>query len=160
MIHIVMTEKFKKSLDFVARYYRPNAFRPDAELFRTQTRRPWWRRGAIAASVVAATLVASACFYTFVIKAPTPAVEEVTAPAATAGAPAEELSARVIKIEFSDAALADVVKEIEKTYGVEVTNLPESGQYRLTLSYEGTATDLIETINEILGTEMKVNPKK
>lgn len=153
-----MTEKFKKSLDFVVRYYRPDAFRPDAGLFRTQVRRPWWRRGAIAASVIAATLVASACFYTFVLKAPAPApVEGVSAPVETAATPTAKPTAQVSKIEFSDTPLADVVKEIEKVYGVEITGLPENGEYRLTLSYEGTATDLVETINEILGTGMKVN---
>ena len=60
------------------------------------------------------------------------------------------------KIEFTDAPLADVVKEIERVYEVHVVNVPEMGDYRLTLSYEGTAKDLVETINELLGTSLGI----
>ena len=50
-----------------------------------------------------------------------------------------------------------VVEKINETYNVKVTGLPESPEeYRLSLHYEGTASDLVETINEILGTELTV----
>ena len=56
---------------------------------------------------------------------------------------------------FNDTPLAEVVKEIEKVYDVRLTSLPEE-EYRLTLSYEGTAEDLVATINELLGTHIEI----
>ena len=47
------------------------------------------------------------------------------------------------------------MKEIEKVYDVRLTSLPEE-EYRLTLSYEGTAEDLVATINELLGTHIEI----
>ena len=62
-------------------------------------------------------------------------------------------------IDFEYAALPEVVKQIEKVYGVEIINMPEDADsYHLTLHYEGDASDLINTINEILGTNLKIKP--
>lgn len=61
-----------------------------------------------------------------------------------------------MRIEFKDAALKDVVNKIEEVYQVKIENIPES-DVRLTLSYEGTAEELIEVINEIAGTDFKVD---
>ena len=63
-------------------------------------------------------------------------------------------------IDFENAPLPEVVKKIESVYGVKVMGMPESPEhYELSLHYEGTPTDLISTINEILGTQMTVTEK-
>ena len=60
-------------------------------------------------------------------------------------------------IDFENATLPAVVAKIKEVYGVEVVNLPESAdEYKLSLHYEGTAADLVDTINETLGTDIKV----
>lgn len=109
------------------------------------------RRAWVAAAASAAALIAAATFYfagrpeTTEVPAPQPVVVQPTVPA-------EAVSAR---IEFTDASLTTVVKQIEKTYGVRITNVPE-GDYRLTLSYEGTAADLVATINDILSIHLTI----
>ena len=45
--------------------------------------------------------------------------------------------------------------EIEKVYGVKLGNVPDD-DIRLSLSYEGTAADLVDTINDLLGTEIEI----
>jgi hypothetical protein len=59
------------------------------------------------------------------------------------------------RITFDDAPLSEVIIKIQETYNVTITNIPTE-EHRLTLSYEGTADELIETINDLLGTEMKI----
>ncbi len=138
---------------FVARHYRRGSF---------DTRAAWrkmaiipgqgWRSLKIAATVAAVVAVgATAAFIYNGSRSDTPE----TIPAATE-TPAERFTA-VKVIEFDDAPLPAVAARIEEVYGVRLTNLPdEAGRYRLTLRYEGTATDLTATINDILGTEMEV----
>lgn len=68
--------------------------------------------------------------------------------------------AEVKVIDFENAPLPEVVEKIESVYGVKVMGMPESPEhYELSLHYEGTPTDLISTINEILGTQMTVTEK-
>lgn len=154
-----MTNKkdFEDSARFVAAHYRPGAF---------SERRAWQRLGighraiwglsrrAAAALIVGAVLTVSACVLTFVVPqftdrptADKPGVTEKTV------APAHKGDVR--KIEFTDAPLSEVIAEIERVYGVTVTNRPE-GDYRLTLSYEGDVDSLIETINQLLDISLTV----
>ena len=52
------------------------------------------------------------------------------------------------------------MEKIESVYDVNVVNLPDStSEYTLSLHYEGTPSDLINTINDILGTRMEVVEK-
>lgn len=68
--------------------------------------------------------------------------------------------AEVKVIDFENTPLPEVVEKIESVYGVKVMGMPESPEhYELSLHYEGTPTDLISTINEILGTQMTVTEK-
>ena len=68
--------------------------------------------------------------------------------------------AEVKTIDFENAPLSDVVKKIESIYDVKVEGVPTSTEgYELSLHYEGTPTDLISVINDILGTEMIVTEK-
>lgn len=63
-------------------------------------------------------------------------------------------------IDFECAHLSEVIEEIESVYGVNVENIPTSPEnYELSLHYEGTASELIAIINDILGTEMTVTEK-
>ncbi len=151
-----MTEKFKESLEFVIRYYRRDAFRPDDELFRVESlRKPRWRRTAIAASIAVGVLAASAFLYVNLTRvAPEAPAQEET----TVVAPVPEVKAEneVKRIEFKDATLKEVATAIAETYGVEVEGVDAQSDVRLTLSYEGTAEDLVATINELLGTKLRI----
>jgi hypothetical protein len=73
----------------------------------------------------------------------------------TTSTPASAQADRVIVIEFTDAPLTDVVARIEAEYGVKVENV-SAETYKLTLRYEGNAADLIDTINELLNTNLTI----
>lgn len=151
-------KKFNDSLRFVSRHYRAGAFsRGEAwQRLGIATGHITWRISRTAAAVTAAVvLTASACM----LKWGLPAFDSKPATETTTSAPAHVTAtpAQSHKIEFKDATLAEVVVEIERVYAVRVADVPE-GTYRLTLSYEGTAADLIETINELLGTRMHIEP--
>ncbi len=152
-----MTEKIKNSLDFVVRHYRPGAFRRDDSFIRGG--RSVWRRRLSVAAAVAGVLLVSAAVYTYVSKPESkpesaPVVQPVSEPTAPQTAP--DTVNEVKRIEFSDAPLNIVVSEIESTYGVKVAGLSADDANRLTLSYEGTAEELVATINELLGTNLTI----
>lgn len=150
-------EKYDDSLDFVTSHYCPGAFRPLplAKLLHINVRIPLFRRRNVAAACVMSALIACAGIGTYLYicqEAPAaiPAVE-TTIPMTQPVSTAKEIK----RITFNDTPLAEVVKEIEKVYDVRLTSLPEE-EYRLTLSYEGTAEDLVATINELLGTHIEI----
>ena len=148
------TDQFNESLDFVARHYRHGAFDSSSALNRLGFRRrpAMLRRVAVIAGTVA--LTASALFvgyYNYNTPAGTDAAMQ-SAPAA--GTPVAE-PMKVVRLEFSDAPLSRVAEEIQLVYGVTVTNLPDE-DYHLTLSYDGNAYNLVETINELLDTHISV----
>lgn len=150
----------QESLEFVTRHYRAGAFSAEDGLERLSAEhgieskeRQWWRgRGIAAAAVVGAVLVASAAIYTFIAKAPANDGKDVNIEQVNTAVDAANISQ---KIAFNDADLATVVKEIETVYGVNIENVPTES-YRLTLSYEGTAKDLVETINDLLDIQLKI----
>lgn len=149
-----MDKKMNESVEFVARYYRAGAFsarRGWRELGLTS--RQWWRTRWAAAAAVVVALTATAGIYAYIVSSPSEVRQPEAVPVTESVTPIGEVSR---KIEFADTPLADVVKEIERVYEVRVANLPEKGDYRLTLSYEGTAKDLVETINELLGTRLRI----
>ncbi len=143
----------EKSFEFVVKHYRSGAFKPSTVFVRVGRWRPW----TIAASIAGAVLVAAAMVYTTVI---TPQSSEPTATEQVEQVTAEPevvVNTQAVKrIDFEDAPLSDVVKAIESTYGVKVTGLSPDDTNRLTLSYEGNAADLVETINELSGTNLRV----
>ncbi len=154
--------RIKDSLRFVASNFDPDAFskaRKKEMLSAITGRRSFlpllsarWR---VAASVAAVALVASASVliyhnYSDRPETPAPAVVEQTETVVTP-APA----ARAV-IDYTDAPLKDVVADIERIYGVTVTGVPEK-EIRLTIHYEGDADDVVETINELLGTNLKIS---
>ncbi|MBD5231387.1 MAG: hypothetical protein HDS66_04430 [Bacteroidales bacterium] len=154
-----MTDKIKKSLDFVVKFYRPGAFKPDGWFI--ENPQPWWRRHAVAAAIAGIALVAAAAVATYVAfrpkqeaPAPLPAAPAAPAPEAPQAIPT---TPEVRKVEFENASLSQVVAAIEATYGVKVAGLPAE-EMRLTLSYQGTAEDLVLTINDLLGTNLVIEP--
>lgn len=147
--------KDKDSLDFVSRHYREDAFNASDGWKRLGIKRFHWSAFKIAASVgalVAVSATAAILFGDFK-KADsdivtTPGIEPIES---------ESRTPIVRTIDFDDTPLPDVLKKISEVYSVSVVNLPEDAEsFRLTLHYEGNAVDLIETINDILGTEMTV----
>lgn len=145
-----MKDKFEESLSFVVRHYRRGAFRPTM-LFVASNR---WRRLAVAASIAFGVIVASACVYLLTVHEPASSGAETTGPVASAPDEAPEKVSR--RIRFDDAPLTRVVDEIENVYGVQVSPVADNDTTRLTLSYEGNAADLLDTINELLGTDLKL----
>lgn len=152
-------EKTEQSMDFVGAHYREGSFDKKRAWRRLGVNRIWWRRpGAIAASVAAIVVAASACVLVFVPSgrreevhvAPlsVPAVEQAVAPVA-----------KSTHIEFNDATLPEVVDAIERTYGVKIENVPQQSD-NITLSYDGTAADLVETLNALLGCRMTISDSK
>lgn len=150
--------KIEESIEFVTMYYCKGAFDPDRSLrmIRFLPAVPWWRRRGVVAAAIGGALVASAAVFTYIVPDreadERQQTEQVTTPSTEKTAPVAEVK----KIEFVDAPLSRVVEEIESVYSVKVTNVPVDGDYRLTLSYEGTAEDLVETINDLLGTRLAV----
>lgn len=144
----------KNSLRFVTRFYSPGALRPD-ESFITEGL-PFWKRHAVAASIIGVTLLAAAAVSTYLAinsSQPQTEIRKTETPAI----PTEETpKAHTVKeMKFEDTPLPEVVKAIEEAYGVKVVGTTE-GQPALTLSYKGTAEDLVAAINDLLGTNLKV----
>lgn len=152
-----MTDKIKRSLDFVVKFYRPGAFRPDGWFIAPPL--PFWRRHAVAIGIIGIALAAVAAVTTYVVvsREDTPAETPVETPTTPSVLPdtVPVITEEVRKVEFNDATLPEVVEAIEATYGVKVSG-ETSGQPRLTLSYQGTAEDLTATINDLLGTNLTI----
>lgn len=141
---------FDRSVEFVTRYYRHgflSSRKGWRELNLSASRWRSWRIAAAVAGVV--VLSASAAIYLHYDE-PAVAQPERYEPV---------LADEVKRIEFSDAPLPEVVAEIERVYGVKVTGMPDES-YRLTLSYEGSVADLVETINTLLGTHLTIEKEK
>ena len=151
-----MTEKMTKSLRFVTRFYSPGALRPD-ESFITESL-PFWKRHAVAVSIIGVTLLAAAGVSTYIaLNTSQPQTETIALTTRTPTIPTEGTpkTDTVKEMKFDDAPLPEVVKAIEEAFGVKVTGTTE-GQPNLTLGYKGTAEDLVAAINDLLGTNLSV----
>lgn len=144
-----------KEIDFIARRYRKGRFVPDAGWHRLGiTPVSIWKKYRIAAAVAATVLLSA----TATILYREYRMDDV--PQQTIPVEAVSPLAEVKIIDFENAPLPEVVKKIESVYGVKVEGVPASPEgYVLSLHYEGTPTDLISVINDILGTEMAVTEK-
>lgn len=145
----------RNEIDFIARRYRKGRFVPDAGWRRLGIApESIWRRYRVAAAV-AATVILSATATILYREYRMNGVPQQTIPVETVSPMAE-----VKVIDFENAPLPEVVMEIESVYGVKVVGVPASTEgYVISLHYEGTPTDLISLINDILGTEMTVTEK-
>lgn len=144
-----------KEVDFIARHYIRGKFSVDSA----------WRRLGIAPSFRLRRFRVAAAAAVAVILSATAAIiyreyrmddaVRQTAPAITASPLAE-----VRVIDFENAPLPDVIREIESVYAVKVEDIPETPEsYTLSLHYEGTPADLISVINDILETHMTVTER-
>lgn len=149
-----MTEKMKNSLRFVTRFYSPGALRPD-ESFITEGL-TFWKRHATAASIIGVTLLAAAAASTYLALNHTQPQPDIQKTETTVSPVEETLKTETVKeMKFEGAPLTEVVKAIEEAYGVKVAGKTE-GQPALTLSYKGTAEELVAAINDLLGTNLTV----
>ncbi len=130
--------KQSDDIKFVARHYRKDAFNPNDAWRRmgiAPTRRRWsaWRTAAAAALLLAFGATAGIMIYNNQQSAPEPQPLELT----------------VRAIDFNSATLTQVVAEIHRVYGVEVTGLPANADSIIvTMHYEGSAASLITRLNE------------
>lgn len=148
-------EKDEKSIMFVARHYVKGHFSPHEAWKRLGIRaQSWWTFGRVAAALAGVVVMSATA--TLIIhnvnapdKLPESKTEQRLSPAMTP---------RVI--DFDNAPLPAVVKEINEVYDVRVTGVPDNAEnLRLSIHFEGNAADLIEAINEILDTQMKITEK-
>lgn len=138
-------------LRFIAKHYRKELFAVEPALRRIK-RAGWWTRTRVAAACAVAVILTTTAAI-FVLNSHFTAVnqQEIIQPVIP--------SAEIVRvIDFEEAPLSQVVQKIREVYGVEVTDLPAHPErYNLSLHYEGSALDLVETINDILDTDMKVS---
>ncbi len=144
-----------KDIDYIARHYHKGLFNTSSALRRVRTKPGlrWTGAKTIAASALIAVVGATAAVIirnNYLATSPEVVEQSQAIPIAP------ETISRTI--DFEDIPLPVVTEKIKEVYGVEVTGLPDNAEsYRLSLHYEGTAIDLIETINDILDTDMRIN---
>lgn len=151
----------RKDLDeniiFIAKHYKAGLF--DAEktlrIIKPTIRKVWtWQRIAAASCIIivlgatAALLIRDSYYSKRSVE-----IENTVSPVSPA-IPLETISK---VIDFDDTPLPIVIEQINSVYDVEIVNLPAHAEdYRLSLHYEGNVIDLIESINEILGTNLVI----
>lgn len=149
-----MDMKDNKEINYIAKHYQEGRFavEPALRRIRPEALRRWSPvriAAALAAAVVLSATAAVLVHNDFFMDSK-PTVEQETTESVAA-----EAVVRVI--DFEEAPLPEVVEKIKEVYGVEVAGVPENADgYVLSLHYEGSATDLLETINDILETDMTV----
>lgn len=155
-------QKNEESLQFVARHFQDDTLlsRPGWRYFKLTHNllksRFTFSRSVAAACIGVIVLAASASIYFFALSSKDSAPEgNFSAPEPLPSVSFEEKS---LRIEFQDATLKQVVAEIERAYGVTISNLP-SEEMKITISYEGTAEDVVETINALLDINLTISPK-
>lgn len=142
----------QNNIDFIARRYRKNRFSADAG---------WRRLGVASVSIWKRYRVTAAIAATVILSATATIIykdyHRVDNSRQETSTPIVSPLAEIKVIDFENAPLAEVVEKIETVYNVEVRNLPATPEeYELSLHYEGTPTDLIAVINDILDTQMIV----
>lgn len=145
----------EKEIKFVADRYRPGRFNANRGWSRLGIAPSLkWRRYRIAAAIAGVVfLSASAAFVYDKFQSSANRDVEIIGNEQIFESPA--LAVKVI--DFENTPLPVVIERINDTYGVKVTNIPDDADdYRLSLHYEGNAIDLVETINDILDTQMRV----
>lgn len=143
----------KANIKFVATYWRPNAFSVKKGLVAIGIKKNInvWRRVAVI-TIVVSILSASAAIYFALQKSQQNQSLQQIEKTIERKHPLEKSK----RIEFYDTPLSVVVPKIEEIYNIKIENLPDE-EYRLSLSYEGNASDLVNTINELLGIELIIS---
>ena len=152
-----MTEKneIDKSSEFVVHHFKDGTLLPNEgwHRFKATHQISSFKRYVAAASVVSIVLAASASlYYYYDSNSSSETQNEYVVPIEETKQSTEN---KIEKIEFHNASIKDVVAEIEHVYDVRISNIPEE-EIRVTISYEGTAQDVVETINELLNTNLVI----
>ncbi len=142
-----------KDISFVVKHYRRGSFATDKAWSSLEiVSRPKWHgmRAAAAVIVIVVLSATAAVVYNHFNNSVAPASQEAS------GSETMQSAAETVRvIDFEETPLTEVVDKINEIYKVEIVNLPaDAADYKLSLRYEGTAEDLVETINDILGTDM------
>lgn len=144
----------EREIDFILKHYKVGLFNTEKALrkIRPSIRKIWsWQRIAVA-SCVGIVLVATAA-----ILVRNSYLYEKETEIETTVSPVVPLESVSKVIDFDDAPLPIVIEQINSIYNVEIENIPEDADdYRLSLHYEGNVKDLLESINEIIGTNLKI----
>lgn len=155
-----MTEKkvIDQKFEFVISHFKDGTLLPNEgwSRFKLTHRISSLKHYVAAASVVAIVLAASASLYYFY--RPNTDSESEKIQLVTTEETKTTAKNKIEKIEFHDASLKEVIAEIERVYNVKITNIPEE-DIRVTISYEGTAQDVVETLNELLNTNLVIASK-
>ena len=144
-------KEIRDSLDFVTKYYDEDSFTTSKgwrKLMGT-TSSFWNLKKVAAASAIAVVVTASAFIYHDFCNKSDAVGETRESPVVLSD---KDFSTR---IEFKDATLKEVINEIEKIYNVKIENVPDT-DVRITLSYEGTAEELVDVINDICTTKLTI----
>lgn len=144
---------FHKDIDFIARHYRKGLFAIEPALYRIKgVRKKILTLPKIVA--ISSFIIAIGATAAILIRNSYNHKErETEVPVIEKKSP---MSVSHV-LDFNDVPLTTVVQHINLIYGVEVDNLPKNAdELYVTLHYEGTALDLVETLNEILETNMKI----
>ena len=144
----------EKETYFIAKHYKEGMFAVVPALRRIKTTgRSWWTFPKIAAASI--ILIVFGATAAVLIKTSYISNKGDTIPEPPAiNTPIVPVSKA---IDFDDTPLPIVIQQIESVYGVEIVDMPLNAEdYHLSLHYEGTAGELIENINEILGIHLKV----
>ncbi|MDE5876639.1 MAG: DUF4974 domain-containing protein [Muribaculaceae bacterium] len=168
-------ENFDSEVEFVARYWRQDAFEPQQAMERAGLIKPVQKVGIrlrrlinsghsgqqriwTAAASAGVVLIAAATGLYLGLRPSDPVVDTPKSVNETVEQVSTQQPQRmqVKRIEFEDASLAEVVTAIENTYGVKLGNVPTSSTQHITMSYSGTADDVVEAINEIFGLHITV----
>lgn len=143
----------EEEISYIAKRYLKGKFSVEKSWRRLQIGPSAKIRRLRVAAAVASVIALSATGAIIYQQSTSHPAKEVQHPATRVVPPMEAVKV----IDFEDAALPEVVSRIKEVYGVEISNLPENeGEYRLSLHYEGNVSDLVDAINDILGTQMVV----
>ena len=147
-------KRFNDDIGFIARFYRKGSFVASLRFgdasssLRVRRIRRWTAAAAAAVVLVAAGAVVYNMRTLHEGAAPT--VEQKAN-----DAPAAQQPGAIRRIEFNDVPLSVVAAEVERVYGVRLGNLPQPDR-RITISYQGTAADFVESVNELTGSHITI----
>lgn len=145
--------KHDEEIDFIARHYRRGAFASGSALERIMPGRMSRLRTVRIAAAAALLIAAGTAAALLITHSSSTDRAAETVPQDAPTAVADDIKV----IDFESTPLTVVANKIREVYGVSVRNLPDdAGDITLSLHYEGSAADLVDTINEILSTQMTI----
>ncbi len=145
--------KHDEEIDFIARHYRRGAFASRSALERIMPGRMSRLRTVRIAAAAALLIAAGTAAALLITHSSSTDRAAETVPQDAPTAVADDIKV----IDFESTPLTVVADKIREVYGVSVRNLPDdAGDITLSLHYEGSAADLVDTINEILSTQMTI----